>query len=238
MQPMATTQPALRSRIFDGLTDAERETWLREARVRDVRRGQPVARQGEPATVFYLVESGLLKLLQLAPDGRELIVRFVGPCEPFGGVVALNGASYPVTALAAAPTRLRGWPRDTLARLLDAFPNVRYNLTREMADHMTDALTRVRELTTERVGQRLAHTLLRLIRQCGQPTPDGVAITHPLTRQELADLTGTTLYTVSRTLSRWQADGVLAAAGRRLIVRSPRKLEAMARAGEQDAART
>ena len=67
---------------------------------------------------------------------------------------------------------------------------------------MTDALTRVRELTTARVGQRLAQTLLRLTRQCGQATAGGVLITQPLTRQELADLTGTTLYTVSRTLTK------------------------------------
>ena len=102
------------------------------------------------------------------------------------------------------------------------------NIMREMAAHMTDALTRVRELSTERVGQRLAHTLLRLVRQCGQQTPEGMLITHPLTRQELAELTGTTLYTVSRTLSQWEADGVLRSAKRRLLVRSPGQLEALA----------
>jgi CRP-like cAMP-binding protein len=80
-------------------------------------------------------------------------------------------------------------------------------------------------MATERVGQRLAHALLRLMRQAGRPTPDGILIQHPLTRQEFAELTGTTLYTVSRLLSRWQADGILASAGRRLIVRSRRRLE-------------
>jgi CRP-like cAMP-binding protein len=98
---------------------------------------------------------------------------------------------------------------------------------REMTAHMTDALTRVRELSTERVGQRLAHTLLRLMHQGGRPAPDGVLIPHLLTRQELAELTGTTLYTVSRLLSKWQADGVLRSSGRRLIVRSPPRLEAL-----------
>jgi CRP/FNR family transcriptional regulator, nitrogen oxide reductase regulator len=227
---MDTPRLALRSRIFDGLTDAERDAWLRAARPGDFRRGQAVARQGETAGVFSLVETGLLKLSQVTPDGRELIVRFVGPGEPFGGVAALDGVAYPVTALAAAPTRLWQWPRDTLVRLLEVAPLVRQNLTREMAEHMTDALTRVRELATERVGQRLAHTLLRLMRQCGEPTPHGVLIAHPLTRQELAELTGTTLYTVSRTLSRWQSDGVIEASSRRLLIRSATRLEALARA--------
>jgi CRP-like cAMP-binding protein len=98
---------------------------------------------------------------------------------------------------------------------------------------MTDALTRVRELATERVSQRLAHTLLRLMRQAGTPGPDGVLIAHPLTRQEFADLTGTTLYTVSRTLSRWQAQGILQSTRRHLLVRAPKRVEELTRAADE-----
>lgn len=221
-----------RSRIFDGLTESERRLWLEAARRRDVRRNETVARQGEPAREFTLVESGLLKLLQLTPEGRELIVRFVGPGEPFGGVVVLDAAAYPVTALAVAPTRLLNWPGDVLRTLLDRFPQVRLNITREITAHMTDALTRVRELTTERVSQRLAHTLLRLMRQTGTRDPGGVLIAHPLTRQEFADLTGTTLYTVSRTLSRWQAQGILLSTRRQLLIRAPQRLETLSRAAD------
>jgi len=223
----------MRSRIFDGLTETERRHWLGAARRRDARRNEPVARQGEPVRALALVESGLLKLLQLTPDGRELIVRFVGPGEPFGGIAVLAAAAYPVTALAQEPTRLLAWPAEVLRPLLDRYPQVRLNITREIAAHMTDALTRVRELATERVSQRLAHTLLRLMRQAGTPGPDGVLIAHPLTRQELADLTGTTLYTVSRTLSRWQAEGVLLSTRRQLLVRAPKRLEALSRAVEE-----
>jgi CRP-like cAMP-binding protein len=218
-----------RSRIFDALSDADRRVWVSEASVRQLRRGQTLARQGEPARALALVEGGLLKLLQLTPDGHELIVRFVGEGEPFGGVVALENANYPVTAVAVEASTLRIWPVEKLRPLLERFPVVRLNLMREMAAHMTDALTRVRELSTERVGQRLAHTLLRLMRQIGRKTPEGILVAHPLTRQELAELTGSTLYTVSRTLSEWAADGVLRPAGRRLIILSPARLEALAR---------
>ena len=223
----------MRSRIFDGLTDTERRQWLEAARRRDARRNEAVARQGEPVQAFMLVESGLLKLLQLTPEGRELIVRFVGPGEPFGGIAVLDAAAYPVTALALEPTRLLAWPPDVLRPLLDRFPQVRLNITREIAAHMTDALTRVRELTTDRVSQRLAHTLLRLMRQAGTAGPDGVLMAHPLTRQELADLTGTTLYTVSRTLSRWQEQGILQSTRRQLLIRAPKRLEALSHAADE-----
>ncbi|HEX7088054.1 MAG TPA: Crp/Fnr family transcriptional regulator [Vicinamibacterales bacterium] len=230
---MPALPPIARSRVFDGLTDEERQAWLEASIAREWKRGQTVARQGEPAHAFYIVETGLLKLIQLTPDGREVIVRFVGPGEPFGGIVALDKAAYPITALAVEPSRLRAWARETLAPLLQRYPQVRVNIMREMATHMTEALTRVRELTTARVGQRLAHTLLRLMRQCGRPAPGGVLLSHSLTRQELADLTGTTLYTVSRTLSKWEDAGILQTDHRRLLIRDPARLKVLSEADEE-----
>jgi CRP-like cAMP-binding protein len=218
----------LRSRIFDGLTDAERERWLGRAAVITFKKGHVLARQGDPARHFYLLESGFLKILQLTADGAEVIVRFIAPGEPFGGVVALGNAAYPVTAVVVQASTVRSWTREIVTELLAQTPQVRVNIMREMATHMTDALTRVQELTTERVGQRLAHALLRLSRQCGKAETDGVLITQTLTRQELADLTGATLYTVSRTLARWESDGLLETRNRRLLLKSLKQLERIA----------
>ena len=229
---MPWAREVMRSRVFDGLTDAERERWLSQSTGLTLKRGHVLARQGEPARHFYLVESGFLKVLQLTAEGTELIVRFVAAGEPFGGVVALGDAPYPVSATVAEPTIVRGWTRETMAEFLRQTPEVRVNIMREMATHMTDALTRVRELTTARVGPRLAHTLLRLARQCGRPDPDGVLLAHRLTRQELADLTGTTLYTVSRTLTRWETLGLLETRNHRLLLRSLPRLEHLAGADE------
>lgn len=229
---MSPTPDSSRSRIFDGLTDGERQHWLAAASARSLRKGHVLAQQGDAAQGLYLVETGLLKLVQTTADGQSLIVRFVGPCEPFGGIAAIEGARYPVTALAVESMRLLAWRPDAVARLLGGFPQVRQNLMREMAAHMSDALTRARELATERVGPRLAHTLLRLMRQCGQPTADGVLLGHALTRQEFAELAGTTLYTASRTLSRWEAAGILSTRGRRLVIVAPERLESVARGAE------
>jgi CRP-like cAMP-binding protein len=225
---MAFPELVLRSRIFDGLTEGERQRWLGRAKNVDVARGQTLARQGEPARHFYLLESGFLKLLQLTAEGTELIVRFIAPGDPFGGVVALSDAPYPVTAVAVQPSVALSWARDTVGELLGETPQVRVNIMRELAMHMTAALTRVRELTTASVDQRLAHTILRLAEQCGRPDKDGVLIAQQLTRQEIADLTGTTLYTASRTLAKWESLGVVETRQRMLLVRSTRQLESIA----------
>jgi CRP-like cAMP-binding protein len=218
----------MHSRIFDGLTDAERQACLADATLVTARKGQWLARQGDPATTCYLVASGALKIVQNTPQGQELIVRFVGPGDPVGGVVVLDQALYPIGALAVETSTLHAWTAAVLRTVVDRFPRVTTNIMREMTAHMTDALTRVREVTTQRVGQRLAMTLVRLARQCGRKTDDGILLTHVLTRQELADLTGTTLYTVSRTLSEWETDGILSSDARRLVIRSPRRLGALA----------
>ena len=194
----------------------------------NARKGQWLARQGEPASTFYLVASGALKVIQNTPEGQELIVRFAGAGDPFGGVVVLEQAAYPVSALAVETTTLHAWSASAMRTMVERYPRVTTNIMREMASHMTDALTRVREVTTQRVGQRLAMTLIRLARQCGRQTPEGILLTQVLTRQELADLTGTTLYTVSRTLSEWETEGVLASDARRLVIRSPKRLGALA----------
>jgi len=108
----------IRSRIFDGLTDVERERWLARAGSATFKRGHVLARQGDPARHFYLVESGFLKVLQLTPEGAEVIVRFIAPGEPFGGVVALGNAVYPVTTIVVQLSTLASWPRDVVAELL------------------------------------------------------------------------------------------------------------------------
>jgi CRP/FNR family transcriptional regulator, nitrogen oxide reductase regulator len=225
--------PLLRSRLFDGLTDAERASWLSRSTPVPLRRAQILVNQGDPARHFYLLETGFLKLLQVTAEGAELIVRFVAPGEPFGGVVALGNAAYPVTAVAVQPSTLRSWTREVVGELLAQTPQVRVNIMREMTTHMTDALTRVRELTTARVGPRLAQTLLRLSRQVGEAGPEGVLITQPLTRQELAEITGTTLYTVSRTLAKWESQGLLESRRRLLLLKSVKKLEEVAVADEE-----
>jgi len=88
-------------------------------------------------------------------------------------------------------------------------------------------MTRARELATERVASRVARTLLRLARQSGRPVDGGILVDHPLSRQELAEMTGTTLYTVSRLLSAWEDAGLVEAGRERVTVRSVEGLEAV-----------
>ncbi len=201
------TAAATSSRLFQAMTASEREAVLGAAAHRSLHKGQVLIRQGEPASTFFLMERGYLKLTQLTPDGAEVIVRFVGPGDPVAGVAALGEAPYPVTAAACDAVDALAWSRGQLADLLARYPQLKTNILREMTAHMDDALTRLRELATLDVRQRLAHTLLRLTVKAAAGA--GLAVPHTLTRQELAELTGTTLFTVSRILTEWEGAGLV-----------------------------
>jgi CRP-like cAMP-binding protein len=202
------TAAATTSRLFQAMAAPDSQAVLRAGAHRSLHKGQVLIRQGEPASTFFLMERGYLKLTQLTPDGAEVIVRFVGPGDPVAGVAALGEAPYPVTAAACDAVDVLAWSRGQLAELLARYPQLKTNILREMTAHMDDALTRLRELATLDVRQRLAYTLLRLTVKAAAGGA-GLTVPHTLTRQELAELTGTTLFTVSRILTEWEGAGLV-----------------------------
>lgn len=214
--------------VFAGIAERERTRILAAARPHMLRTRDVLAREGDPATTFHVVQVGHLKLTKVSPDGREIVVRFLGPGSPFAAIVATGQAVYPVSATAVEPTRTLGWTREVLSKLIADVPQLRANLLRQITEHMTEALTRVQELATARVEQRLARALLRLAEHGGSRTAEGIAIAHPITRQELADLVSATLFTVSRTLARWQEQGLVASSHSRITVVRPRELASLA----------
>jgi CRP-like cAMP-binding protein len=219
------------SRLFDSVTQSDRDALLAMATRRSLRRGESVFRQGDPATTLYLVGRGYLKLTQVTAEGSELIIRFAGPGEPVGGVAALGKALYPITATACDMVDVVGWARPRLEEMLVEHPSLKTNVMREMSAHMGEALMRMGDMATERVGQRLARTLLRLAHHCGHHTSLPLEIPHALTRQELAALAGTTLFTVSRILTDWEAVGLVRSARARVELRDIPSLRRLAEDG-------
>jgi CRP-like cAMP-binding protein len=220
--------------MFAGLDDAARREILAAAIPKMLTARQVLAAEGDPATTFYLVVVGHLKLSRIAPDGREVIARFIGPGDPYAGVVLLGHPNYPISATAVEPACVLGWPRALAVDLATRHPLLRTNILQEITRHMTEALERVSELSTERVSQRLARTLLRLAEHDGLVRGHAIEIAHPITRQELADLAGTTLFTASRLLSRWETRGLVASTRGHVTVTQPAGLAALTDAPEDD----
>lgn len=216
------------ARLFEGFAPGEPDRLLAAGVPRVLRRGEVLFREGEPAEALFLVEAGRIKLTQLTPEGQEVVMRYLAPGDVFAAVALFEGSAYPVTAQATERTRVRGWPRAVLGSLVREHPRLEPNLLRIVSSHTREALSRVRELATETVARRLARTLLRLGQQIGEKDGDGSVRLERITQQEIAGITGTTLYTVSRTLAEWEGQGLVETGRQRLRIRDAARLRDVA----------
>jgi len=120
------------------------------------------------------------------------------------------------------------WTRPELEGLFERHPRLTANLMKILARRLREVEVRLRELSTERVAQRVARTLLRLARLSGRRVEGGVLLDLTLSREELSQLSGTTLFTVSRLLSEWQHRGLMTSRQGRLVIRDTHGLVALA----------
>lgn len=216
-----------RTPLLRGLDRTQVEAVAARARRRRADRGEALFAEGDPASTVGFVLSGRLKLVQLSADGREVILRVVGPGELFGAVGLFEGSVYPATAEAMEDAEILVWRGEDLRDAMLETPALALNALRVLAERLGRMQERVRELATERVERRIARALLRLVRHAGRRTEKGVEIDMAITRQEIGELTGTTLFTVSRTLSAWEAAGIVKAGRRRVVVLRPHALVAI-----------
>jgi CRP/FNR family transcriptional regulator, nitrogen oxide reductase regulator len=221
-----TTGIALLNKIdlFQGLPDADLELILVEARGLTFEEGSFLFYQDDPAERIFVLKSGRIKLYQLSDDGQQVLMRVMTPGMMFAAISLVQGAVYPVSAEAAEKSEVIYWPQGVMLSLVERYTRLSNNALKLLAGHVREFQDRYRELATERVERRLARTVLRLASQTGRKIEEGVLLDFPLTRQDLAEMSGTTLYTVSRILSQWENQGLILSGRERVVIRFPHGL--------------
>lgn len=214
--------------LFRGLEADQLEEIRREARLIELGRNAYLFYQGDPAERVHVLLEGSIKLVQVTLDGQQVLMRYIHPGEAFTLLAALEGIEYPASAQAATESRILAWDRPTIQSLMLRFPVIALHVLEVVAAHVREFQDRLRELSTERVERRLARALLRLANQAGRKVSAGVLIDLPLSRQDLAEMTGTTLYTVSRTLSQWESAGIIHSSREKVVILAPHGLVAIA----------
>ena len=195
--------------LFSSLPDAEREALVARTEMRELGRREILFHRGDPGDRVYLVLDGQVKLTQVTPTGEEVIVALLRQGDAFAVVAAMQEITYPVAAEAMVPSRLLAWRRQVLAETMRRFPAMSLDATQIVSQRMRELQDRFRDVATLPVPARLARALLRLAEEHGVETRRGVELDLVLSREDLAQLTGTTLYTVSRLLSGWQEEGLV-----------------------------
>lgn len=197
---------------------------LNAAQKRVVEEGASFFFQGDPAEKIYVLLEGRVKLFQLTPDGQQVLLGMIGPRALFGAIALAHGEFYPVTAQTTQKSTALYWSKLTLMEFVNSSPQLAMNALQIMVGHVQEFQDRFRELATERVERRLARAILRLASQTGKKVAEGVLLNLPITRQDLAEMIGTTLYTVSRILSQWESQGLIQSGREKIIIRFPHGL--------------
>ncbi|MGO9173333.1 MAG: Crp/Fnr family transcriptional regulator [Rhodomicrobium sp.] len=214
--------------VFEGFAAEDLAHVLSEARSVRFAKGAIIFEQGAAADSFFLLLHGRVRAYRLTPDGQQIVVRFVGPGELFGIAMAIGSQSYPANAAAVVDSVVIVWPAAAWSKLVARFPALALNTMQTIGGRLQEAHTRMTEMATEEVARRVAHTLLRLAQQAGRKTEDGVLIDFPITRQDIAEMSSTTLHTVSRILSAWEHEGLVESGRQRVLIRDPHRLYLLA----------
>jgi CRP-like cAMP-binding protein len=181
--------------------------------------------QGDPAGHIYVLTAGRLRLTQVSVDGQQVVLRIIVPGQMFGAIGLTPGAAeYPCAAQAIEDSQALAWDNETFRAFCERNPKLSFSLMGLMTTYIQEMQSRFRELATERVEQRVARTLLRLAAQTGRKVENGVLVDMLLSHQELAEMAGTTLYTVSRLFSDWERRGLIETGREKVVIVAPHEL--------------
>jgi CRP-like cAMP-binding protein len=211
--------------VFQNATEDDLQLILKNSISRSIEEGEFFFFQGDQAHYLYVLTGGQVKLMQSNPNGQQVNLRTIHPWQMFGALgVVRKEAIYPATAQALENSSALAIESGFLHEMLETRPQISFDLMGLMTTYIQEMQARYRELATGRVEQRVANALLRLAAQVGIRSEKETIIELSFSRQDIAEMTGTTLYTVSRLLSDWERKGIVETGRERIKILKPHDL--------------
>jgi CRP/FNR family transcriptional regulator, nitrogen oxide reductase regulator len=226
---MASVEELLRSStLYRNLSPEDQKRLAAVSLARSFERGETIFAEGDPPDFLVTIASGRVKVVKTIPSGKEIILEIFGPGDPVGAVVAYEGRPYPASAIALDRAECILVRRREFFALFEGHPSFVRGFLTGMAQRIVELTRRIPEVAGGRVETRFAHLFLKLAERVGRPQPGGRFVPLPLSRQELADLTGTTVETCIRIMSRWGKEGIVATERDGFLVRDTGALDRLA----------
>lgn len=195
--------------LFRRLSVADRSRIASVSRIVAYERGDAIFAEGDEADSMVSIVEGRVKVFKSTPAGKEIILEIFGSGDPLGAVAVYEHLPYPASAVALEHTTCVRVPRREFFALLEQDPALVRGLLSGLSIRLAELTRRLAELSGARVEARFARLFLKLVGQIGRKDRGGDFVPMALSRQELADLTGTTIETAIRIMSRWQKEDVI-----------------------------
>jgi len=175
--------------------------------------------EGDAPEWFYIVLTGKVKVTKISHDGKEIILEIISPYDIFGGVAVLRNFPYPANAVAMEDSEILKISRKNLMRVVDRFPNLMFCIALQLGDRMKSSYDSLKNIALERVEARIAALLLKLANKIGVETDEGLMIDMRLTKQDVADMVGTTVETSIRTFSKFKKEGLVMDSDGKIVIK-------------------
>lgn len=211
--------------FFSGMPEEDLEKIAAISLERKYRKNMIIFMEGDPGEAFYYIKSGKVKIFRTYEDGKEHIVHLLGDGDIFGEATLFSGIPYPASASVYEDSVIGVIKNHDLENLIKESPELSLKMIKLLAAKLVMAQRQVRDLTFSDVFARTASQLIKLAADHGSKTPEGLAIDVQLSRQELADMVGTTRETVSRVISRFKKEKSVTEQEDRLIIIHMQKLK-------------
>ena len=223
-----TEQLLQRIGMFRRLSAEDRAALAAVCEVELYERGKEIFAEGDASDNFFFVVTGRIKVYKLTPAGKQVILEIMGVGDPFGAVATFEGSPFPATAVALSDTVCLRIPRQRFFELLEQSSTLVRGLLVGLTHRLIELTKRIAELSGGKVEPRLARLFLKLADEQGVADGAHVKIPMALSRQELADLAGTTIETCIRIMSRWGKEGLVRTEGDGFTVLDREVLELLA----------
>jgi CRP/FNR family transcriptional regulator len=214
-----------RCQLFDDLPEADLMAVAGACTVRALAKGEYLFREGQPAEGFYVVQSGVVNVHRLTPDGREQVICFFRPYESFAEATLVTIDTYPANAVATEPAQVIVVRRQEFRDLIGRRPELALRMLSSMSQHLKHLVQLLQDLKGRQIEARLADWLLQ--HAPAAPCADAPAVLElPVSKKVLAGQLGVTSETLSRTLARFRDEGSIIVDGKRITLRDPARLRA------------
>lgn len=215
--------------IFSHLSEEELDSIIPQVIKRRLKKNTVIFHENDPAAAFYLVKTGRVKIYKTGPEGREQVLSILGDGQIFGDVPAFDGGPYPASAATMSDSEIYLIRSEDFQALVRQHPEVALKIIRVLGQRLRQSMELVRDLSFKQVPHRLAGLLVKLAGEYGTESGAGLLIELPLSRQELADIVGTSRETITRELKKMERAGMIEIDRRRLTITDPERLRAWAR---------
>jgi CRP/FNR family transcriptional regulator len=227
MHPLPILNHIARVPLFEGLPHQQIEDLAMIVTDQVFRKGENIFSEGEDGNGFYVVITGRVKIFKLSAEGKEQILHFFGPGEPFGEVPVFTGQHFPANAEAIEESRVFFFPRKSFVDLIKRNPSLALNMLAILSKRLRRFAGLIDDLSLKEVPGRLAAYLLYLSDQ----NKGAKDLELTITKAQLASLLGTIPETLSRILGKLSSQGLIETDGRRIRILHAEALQDLAESG-------